>query len=263
MPANLFECGRHRKAPALVLGRIDLQEKLQAQRVQTRTKLGVIPVGRVAQHGRWSHPVGQRLPHQLERDHGFRGKLDCRRYAGARAPRPIFRPAFWQVKPATDGGGEPAVSHHHLNADLAIGLLADRSAVLMRDTDRVLALLQPASLIDHPRFHWLQMRDDLLANFLPDRLVTPRAGTDKLLQILRLPPQPRSHGLDGFTLAGHEQPLHVARRRHPPFTPAKPRHRWRQKAEQMFRAALKKRTGPFHASSWKEWREIAIFYLTE
>ncbi|MEN9631900.1 MAG: hypothetical protein RL077_304 [Verrucomicrobiota bacterium] len=76
----------------------------------------------------------------------------------------------------------------------------------MRDTHRVPTLLQPAGLIDNPRFHRLQVRNDLLAHHRPQRRIAPRTVADELLQPLRLHAQPLRHRLNRFTLPGISNP---------------------------------------------------------
>ena len=53
--------------------------------------------------------------------------------------------------------------------------------------------------------------------------------------------QPFGHRLDGPALARHQQPLHVARRRHPPFTASKPGHHRVRKSIKCF--ALRRKSG--------------------
>jgi hypothetical protein len=105
----------------------------------------------------------------------------------------------------------------------------------------VLAWLQPASLIDYPRFNRLQVRNNLLAHNFPYSLIAPRAVADELLQTLRATPI----GSTDSRCPGNSSPCtySVAAM----FRSSQLRYDRREEFEQMLRTALEKRAGPFHA----------------
>src|SRR5260221_7349175 len=104
---------------------------------------------------------------------------------------------------------------------LAIGLLAELSAILVVHADRMLALLWERRVVDNPRLDRLVLLDCVQlhsATFGQHFLVRRRRDTDKVQQqlVLRRRPRrscPRRHRLHALALPGQHQPGAVVAQR--------------------------------------------------
>src|SRR6516164_7550947 len=92
-----------------------------------------IVVSRVTQHRSRSDLIGQRLLDQLQSDLALGRKPYLWRHSGFSATFGFFSPALRQIKSPRNRCCHTAITNHYFHADLAIGLLTDRSAILMRD----------------------------------------------------------------------------------------------------------------------------------
>ena len=198
-----FDLGPDLVVPPLELRTIDLQKKLHLQLAHPRAKFRVDAVGAIPQDRRRRHSVAPGLAKNLRSQLRLGGKAHFLRDPHIRAAFPILGPTRGQIRAPTHGSSDPSVADHHLHAHLAVGLLADRTAVLMRHPNGVGALLDPTRLVDHPGFQRLQVRNDLMPDRRPHRFLAPRAVGHELLQTLRVHPQPLRHGDDGLPLRFH------------------------------------------------------------
>src|SRR5258707_15508173 len=92
---------------------------------------------------------------------------------------------FWQIKTIGDGQASVMIGNRKRHGNLTIVLLAELAAILPRNPDRMPPLLGESCVIDDPSFDWAvphDSRQDHLANFGQDLLVTPVAFTDKMQQ---------------------------------------------------------------------------------
>jgi hypothetical protein len=134
----------------------------------------------------------------------------------AAPPLEVLIPGLGQEQPpvqrARCGVGHRVHRHPHL----AVGLLAQRPAVLRRHPNRPAAELGERGVIDHPRRR-VQLGCHPSRQPLADRHRVPRALVDQLLQrLLQVPHlslagglQPLGHGLDRLALAVQQQPTQV------------------------------------------------------
>src|SRR5580700_2256193 len=227
-------------------------------------KSKAIAVSGVTQYGSGSHLIGQRLLDQLQSNLAFGGKGYLRWHSGFSAPLGVFSPALRQIKSPTHRRCHKAIANHQLHADLTIGLLADRSAILMRYSDRMLALFEPSGLIGNPCLNRLKMRNDFPTKHPPKLLFIPRTIGNKLLQSLRIYTKPCCHRFNGLTLPSHQQAGDITCRSYSPLTTAQRcsyRHHERFKS---LNASLPQSGVPLHArSSCGKMYQLARKYLTQ
>src|SRR5215470_19033437 len=105
------------------------------------------------------------------------------------SPRRVVGPGLRQVQSIRYGQTRVIVGDRQRNCYLAIVLLAELSAILPRDTDRVLALLGKTRVVDDPRRNGavhLNIRDRLRTDALHHRAVRPVSLADEMQQRLVL-----------------------------------------------------------------------------
>jgi len=161
-------------------------------------------------------------------------------------PLPIRRPFLRQIQPTGHRRGNLAITDDDFHTDLATGGLAHRTAILMRYSNRMLSLLEPARLINDPSRQRLHHRHHFPPNGPPHLLLIPRTVGDELLQLLAVSSQPLGQGLYGFPLPGHQQALHVKGGARATFASPKLRHKGFEKFRKLVYAALPKLFIPLH-----------------
>src|SRR5689334_1011453 len=166
----------------------------------------------------------------LQRDLWFCLEFYVFGYTRFLSPRLIVGPGLRQVQSIRDGQTRVIVGDRQRNCYLAIVLLAELSAILPRDADRVLALLGKTRVVDDPRRNGavhLNIRDRLCTNALHYGLVRPISLADKMQQRLVLCCRSRRrrqccYGLDALALRRQQQARAIAD--HCRNTPSVPQH---------------------------------------
>lgn len=86
------------------------------------------------------------------------------------------------------------IGDREADRDLAVVLLAELTAILPRDPDRMPAFLGKSGVVDDPRLNWpmpLDQRQHQVANPRQERLVRPRRLADEMQERLMLGRYPR------------------------------------------------------------------------
>jgi hypothetical protein len=96
------------------------------------------------------HAVRDGLADLAEGDLRFGLKPDLSRHTRLLAPGWVLGPVFRQVEAVGNGPAGLLVGHRQAHGDLAVGLFVELTAVLMGDTDRVLAFFRHPGIIDDP-----------------------------------------------------------------------------------------------------------------
>jgi hypothetical protein len=145
---------------------------------------------------------------------------------GLLAARGVLRPALGQIQPVGDGQAHRVIGHRQRDGDLAIGLLAELAAVLVRHADRVRPALGKARVVDDPGLDRpvpLHRRQHEIAHLAEHLRVGPFALGEKVGLMLgagRIGCRRRRDRLRALPLAIQEQPRAViAHRRHPGRVP--------------------------------------------
>jgi site-specific DNA recombinase len=128
----------------------DLHDVGQLALLQAQPELAHLPVGGVGQEHRWGKVPGGQLVQQLQRQLPLGPVPLAVGHVGLAAPLGIVVPGLRQKQlPVQRAGG---LIGHRMDghADLAVGDLAQRPAVLRRDPHRVAAELREGGVIDHP-----------------------------------------------------------------------------------------------------------------
>jgi len=145
----------HGLGPGFVRRR-HLQHKLHPQLAYSLPEVWTIPVHGVTQDGRGWNAVGLSLPDQVQRQLRLGLELHLGGHSHFRASLRIFRPVLRQIEAPRDGSGHPAIAYDNFHADLAVGLLAHGTAILVTDAHRVLTLFQPSAFVYHPSLLFYQ-----------------------------------------------------------------------------------------------------------
>jgi hypothetical protein len=106
------------------------------------------------------------------------------------------------------------------------------------------------------------MWNQFLANRSPHGLIAPGTAGDQLLQALRVDSLPLGHRLDRLPMAGHQQPLDIARGRHTPFASTQTGNQRNHKPGEVTNVFFPKLGVPFHTPSVNQARQNVNNYLT-
>src|SRR5436190_674478 len=111
------------------------------------TRSAAIPRARCAcspRRGR-AHPC-----ELIERDLGLGLEADFVGHARLLAALPVLRPALRQIEAIGYGQAGVVIGHRQRHCDLAVLLLAELPAILMRHADRMRPMLGKARVVDDP-----------------------------------------------------------------------------------------------------------------
>jgi hypothetical protein len=215
---------------------LDLNGILKMVALQRLPEAEVIAVRRIGQNRQ-----GRQSPRQDLIDR-FQGQL---RLAPIDRPRRqldflgallVLQPLLRQVEPpqqwTTGFGTRPVQAHRHL----AVGNLAQRTAVLSRYPDRVPPGLGKRGLVEDPDFRFTEKIHDFMRQALLDFGHGPGALTHKLAQGLDVCPfDAVGHRFYRFTLPIEEQTSHVDAR---PVLPFVAPHRFQQVLKKINQSGL-------------------------
>ncbi len=123
--------------------------KLELEKGRLKLHVGAIPS--IGQNDTLRHAIGNGLADLIERDRRFGLEVDRLRNPCLGAPCRVACPVFWQIEPIIDRQARRLVRHRQADGDLAIVLLAQLTAILASNPNRVLALLRKAGVVDDPR----------------------------------------------------------------------------------------------------------------
>ena len=138
-------------------------------------------------------------------------RISCFLRRGATADR-IARPIFGEVQRHAERPRPLLRPQHGSDRHLAIGHLADGPAILTRHPDRVLALFEPARVVDDQD---AAAHRHALQQALPYRCHVPDRMRDEVLQrlIMARVGDAREHGLHRFPATVAQHALHVPAQR--------------------------------------------------
>ncbi|MGA7214699.1 MAG: hypothetical protein WBX20_10850, partial [Terrimicrobiaceae bacterium] len=84
-------------------------------------------------------------------------------------------------------------------------------AVLVSHSNGLVALLDPACLVNNPGIDWPENWNYLGAHCFPKGLRLPRTIADKLLELLLINPEASSHWLHALAAPRQQESLHIER----------------------------------------------------
>ncbi len=199
-------------------GARDLHHVGELALLQAQPELADLPVGGVGQDHRRSKAPGGQLVQHLQRQLPLGAVALALGHVGLAAPLGVAIPLLGQKQPPVQRAAGLVGGGVHAHADLAVGHLAKRPAVLRRHADRPAAELREGGVVDHPR-GWGDRGGHALGEAAAHRRRVPGGLVDELLQRLLqrvgvrvgvAAGQPGGHGLDRLALAVQQQPAQVA-----------------------------------------------------
>src|ERR1700694_629730 len=175
----------YRLSPSFVLLRVYLHKEFQASFFQGLAKRLTVTVNTISQDRPLGYMVVEGLIDQLKGNLGFGRVRNLLGNASLGASDPIAGPTFGQEQARSHRCGDHTVAGCQLNVELAIGVLADRTAILLSNSHRVTPLFDPSRLVHNPALNGFKMGDHFAPNPTPDQRLIPGAIGHKLLQTLR------------------------------------------------------------------------------
>jgi hypothetical protein len=196
-----------------LLGRRDADGVAQPALGQTgpeRRRLAVLGVGgHAAEH----RPGGPDPVDLLQGEAPLGLERDGQRNPGAQTAVGVVRPSLGQEQAQPDAHRHLAPGQGERDQDLAVGRLAELTAILVRHADRLAPLLDQGRVVD--RQDGVGAADEFLGladEFDLQRLRPPARGRDEVVELLEgARGQPVRDRLDALALARPQQPLQIDR----------------------------------------------------
>ena len=191
-------------------GFLNTDDILQTQFGEPFSKLAIVAIGGIGQHGSRYDFFLDRFPNLLKRDRRLGGKGNLSRNASLFAALPILRPNLWQVQTPRDRKTGLFGSQRQTNCDPTIFLLAHLSTVLTHDPNGVSSFLGKTRVVhdpSHDRTVSLHHRQHRVAHPFEQGRITPRCvGYEMMERLMHAPhimgSQSRGQGLNTLAFTG-------------------------------------------------------------